>query len=310
MPCACRKASDSVGAGGDGAAPPGQHGGGGGLEGGLVFGGQLRPAGLADHQGAGVVHVLGQHEVFGDFVDLEGDRGGQREVDAGDGALGEAEIDLAAVERHGDGAEGAEHRREHRAGLDAHLQAAHVVGGADGAVADLHLAPAVPAPGEALDAAGLHVGEQALAELAVEQAFRGRLVLEDEGQVDDLDRGHDRLQVAGGEDRAVDDAGGQAVGEVDGAAERAADEHLDVVFAAGALVDLGAETLADFIGGVVGGVGGRQFQHDRGGAGAADEAGGGERADGGAAGDRGSVLQGTFSPRFDSFDPGVVRPAG
>jgi len=58
---------------------------------------------------------------FVTLVDLGGYDGEERQLDAADGFLRDADIDFRQVHHHRDGAAGAKACREHRAGLDANL---------------------------------------------------------------------------------------------------------------------------------------------------------------------------------------------
>src|SRR5229473_4946696 len=76
---------------------------------------------LARHQGAGVVDVVGEAGELRHLVDFRGNDGEERQLDAADGLLRDADIDFRQVHHHRDGAAGAKACREYRAGLDADL---------------------------------------------------------------------------------------------------------------------------------------------------------------------------------------------
>src|SRR6185437_9149554 len=192
---------------------------------------------LARHQLARVIDVVGQPDILGDLVHLGRLDGDQGQFQAGNGLLRNAEIDLGDIHHHRDRADRLECSGEDGAGLDADLQPLEVGGFTDRLAGGLGGAPAVMAPDEAIDALCRHVGQQVLADRAIEQRFRALGVLEQERQVEDLHLREEGLEEAGGMECHVDDAGLHARDKVCFAAQLTAGEHADFHRTAGLLGD-------------------------------------------------------------------------
>ncbi len=123
----------------------------------------------------------------------------------------------------------------------AHLQAARIGRAGDGAFAVGHVAKAVLAPGQRDQALGRELGQQVLTDLAVQRLAGVVVVAEQEGDVQDLDVGHEVAHRAGGGDHGVLRAQLHRLDLLTLAAQGAGREHLALVAAGGALVDLVAE---------------------------------------------------------------------
>ena len=146
-------------------------------------------------------------------------------------------------ESHGRGqdAEGLVAGHVHLVFHGAHLQAARVRSAGDGPLAVGHVAEAVLAPGQRDQALGRELGQQVLADLAVEHLAGVVVVAEQERDVQDLDVWHEVAHRAGGGDHRVLRAQLHRFDLLAFTAQGAGREHLAFVAAGRAFLHLVAE---------------------------------------------------------------------
>ena len=159
--------------------------------------------------------VVRQREVVDHRVQLEVDHAFGGIVDRVDGVLRERGVHFAEIDRHRKRAERLRHADVDGAALHAQAQPFHVFGNLHRFVHRLDLAEPRPAPGQAGDAFLIQRREELLADRSVDDAERGRGVLEHERQREHLHLRQDRLDEHAGLDREIDRPRRQSLDRLD-----------------------------------------------------------------------------------------------
>ena len=185
--------------------------------------------------------MAGQRQVLLHLVELGRHDHAERVLLAVDRALLQRGEDLGEGHRRGDDAEALVGGHVHRVLHRAHLQALQVVGAVHRTLAVGHVAHAVLAPGQRLEALGLELLQHLLADGAVEHRACVGLVAEQERDVEDACLGHEVGHRAGAGEGELLRAQLHRFDALALAAQAAGIEGLHLVAAAGALFDLAGE---------------------------------------------------------------------